>query len=267
VPTEKNPVLWLLDEYAHIGAMRTIEEAVTLKRGMGMRLWFFFQSLEQLRTCFGEHAATVLDNIGTQQYFGLTSYATCEELSKRVGEATIAIRTVNDSASDSYSTGSAKEVGSGNRSSSRAINYSEIARRLLKPEEMLTLPQDTTLIFHANLPVTIGRLVKYFNAPEFRWRRCGRQRGIGLAASLMAVFTLSATLVMADVAEHLPPVPARWMATTFSARHSSPRPLPARRPAVRSKRPIRPTPRAVLRRRRYSPHELPSRSGYLIPIR
>ncbi len=55
-PTEKNPVLWLLDEMAHIGQMRAIEDAVTLMRGMGMRLWFFFQSLDQLKTCFGDKA-------------------------------------------------------------------------------------------------------------------------------------------------------------------------------------------------------------------
>jgi type IV secretion system protein VirD4 len=43
-PTERNPVLWLLDEYAHIGHMRAIEDATTLMRGMGVRLWFIFQS-------------------------------------------------------------------------------------------------------------------------------------------------------------------------------------------------------------------------------
>jgi len=36
-PTEKNPVLWLLDEMAHIGRMQRSKDAVTLKRGMGMR--------------------------------------------------------------------------------------------------------------------------------------------------------------------------------------------------------------------------------------
>ena len=43
VPDESRKVLWLLDEMAHIGSIPAIEEATTLKRGKGMRLWFVFQ--------------------------------------------------------------------------------------------------------------------------------------------------------------------------------------------------------------------------------
>ena len=35
VPTEKNPVLFLVDEAAHIGKMDALENAVTLLRGLG----------------------------------------------------------------------------------------------------------------------------------------------------------------------------------------------------------------------------------------
>lgn len=82
VATEKNPVLFLVDECAHIGRMQALEDAVTLMRGMGIRLWLFFQSLEQLKKCFGENAGTVLDNLATQQYFSINSYETAEAISK-----------------------------------------------------------------------------------------------------------------------------------------------------------------------------------------
>ena len=36
-------------KWRHIGKMRPIEDAVTLMHGMGMRLWFFFQSIDQLQ--------------------------------------------------------------------------------------------------------------------------------------------------------------------------------------------------------------------------
>ena len=71
MPTEKNPVLFLVDEAAHIGKMQALEDAVTLMRGMGIRLWLFFQSIEQLKKCFGDNAGTVLDNLATQQYFSI----------------------------------------------------------------------------------------------------------------------------------------------------------------------------------------------------
>ena len=219
VPTEKNPVLWLLDEMAHIGPMRAIEDAVTLMRGMGMRLWFFFQSLEQLKACFGDHAGTVLDNIGTQQYFGITSYDTAEGLSKRIGDTTISTTSQGGSQTDSRPTGTSPgSPGGGSSSTGSSETTSDIARRLLKPEEILTLPKDVALIFHQNLPVVPARLIRYYNAPEFRRGRSGRQRGLGLAAGLMACLTFSAGFGFLSLAASLPP-PER-------ERPASSRPLP-----------------------------------------
>jgi type IV secretion system protein VirD4 len=198
VPDESRKIFWLLDEFAHIGSMPAIEEAVTLKRGMGVRLWFIFQSLGQLKTCFGDKAPEILDNIGTQQYFGINSYETAEELSKRIGDATIGIASVNDTSGQSHPTGpSANGPQPGSHSSSRSITHSEIARRLLKPEEILTLDKNVCIIFHKNLPVCLGRLVRFFDAKEFArgWfgfgaRGTARPRPLGLAAAIMAALTL-----------------------------------------------------------------------------
>lgn len=192
-PTERNPVLWLLDEMAHIGHMQAIEDATTLMRGMGVRLWFIFQSLGQIKTCFGEKAATVLDNIGTQQYFGINSYETADDISKRIGDATIGITSGNDTSGHSYSTGNHAQPQSGNRSTSQSITRSEIARRLLKPEEVLTLNDNVCLIFHKNLPVCLGRLVKFYEAPEFKRGGTAAPRRLGLAAVIMAVAILFAS--------------------------------------------------------------------------
>ena len=199
-PTEKNPVLWFLDEYAHLGKIEAVEDAVTLKRGMGMRLWFFFQSKEQMKLCFGDKASTISDNIGTQQYFGITSFETADELSKRIGDATIAIETSSSSRSVSNpfgGDGASKQPSS--RSTSHTTNRSEIARRLLKPEEILQL-HDLVLIFHKHLPVIPARLVKWYNSPEFAWGGTGRQGGLGLVGGLVAAVILAASLAFGSVA-------------------------------------------------------------------
>ena len=212
VPTEKNPVLWLLDEMAHLGHMQIIEDAVTLMRGMGMRLWFFFQSQAQLKSCFGNNADTVLDNIGTQQYFGINSFETADAISKRIGDATVAITSINDTTSNSRPVGGGGKDGppAGSRSTSRSVTSSDIARRLMKPEEVLTLPQDLALIFHKNLPVIPARLVKFYDAREFRWGRSGKQGHLGLSAGVMAAVTLAASLLFTTTAASLPPPePAR----------------------------------------------------------
>jgi type IV secretion system protein VirD4 len=220
VPDESRKVYWLLDEFAHIGSMPAIEEAVTLKRGMGIRLWFIFQSLGQLKTCFGDKATEILDNLGTQQYFGINSYETAEELSKRIGDMTLGIESENDTTSHSHPTGpSPNGPQPGNRSTSSSVTRSEIARRLLKPEEILTLDKNACLIFHKNLPVCLGRLVRYFEAPEFRrsWfsfglRGTAKPRRLGLAAALLAGFTLAAstftTLVALMLAGIVTPPPS-----------------------------------------------------------
>ena len=97
-------------------------------RGMGIRLWLFFQSLEQLKKCFGDNAGTVLDNLATQQYFSINSYETAEAMSKRIGDETIVIRTEGDNRGTSTPTGGdGKNPGS--RSSGSNTTLSEIATR------------------------------------------------------------------------------------------------------------------------------------------
>ena len=214
-PTEKNPVLWLLDEYAHLGRIEAVEDAVTLMRGAGMRIWFFLQSRDQLKTCFGDKATAIADNIGTQQYFNITSYDTAEEISKRIGDATITVATGSSSRSTSRPTGG-KNPGeqSGNVSHSSSVNTSEIARRLLKPEEIMQMP-DTMMVFHKHLPVILARPVKWYSASEFRRNRTGRQGGLGLAGGIVAAAALMASLALGSIAASLAnePVPHRSRST------------------------------------------------------
>jgi hypothetical protein len=168
-----------------------------------MRLHFIFQSLEQAKTCFGDKATTILDNINTQVFFGLRSFVTAEEISKRCGDETVRVQTGGSTSGGSTSSGSGANPQSSSSSTSRSVNYSEIARKLLKPEEVLTIDKNICIIFHDNLPVTLGRLVKFFEAAEFskRWiwwgpRGTAAPRRIGLAAALLSAFTLAASCVV-----------------------------------------------------------------------
>jgi type IV secretion system protein VirD4 len=210
VPTERNPVLFLIDEAAHIGKMQALEDAFTLLRGYGIRMWVFFQSLEQLKKCFGDNAGTVLDNIATQQYFSINSYETAEALSRRMGDETVFIRT--DSGNSGVSTptgGDGKSPGS--RSSGTSYNTSEIARRLLKPEEILTLPEQTAIVFHKNHYVILCNKVKYYADRSFRRRGIlfrrfgtGRARGLGLGEMLLAVAALAVACLVTIIVADLP---------------------------------------------------------------
>lgn len=203
VPDDRNRVLFLIDEAAHLGKIQVLEDAVTLMRGMGIRLWFFFQSITQLHTCFGEKASTIIDNIETQQYFGINSFFAADEISKRIGDATISTITRGDT------TGYSRPVPNngqhaGSESTGTSFNTADAGRRLFKPEELILLPDDMALVFHRNLPVIPAKLLRYFEAEEFRGGGTGSQRRLGAAAVLVAVACLVASGFVASVAANLP---------------------------------------------------------------
>jgi type IV secretion system protein VirD4 len=201
--SEKNPVLFLVDEAAHIGKVRALEDAITLMRGMGIRVWLFFQSIEQLQKCFGENASTVLDNLGTQQYFAITSFDTAEILSKRIGETTIRLKTTGDNDGGSRPIG-----GTGQNQRSRnwgsSNSYSEAGRRLLKPEEILMLSDHVGLVFHQNNPVILAQRIRWYSDRAFRRKGVGKSRGVGLGGLLVALLALLFSGVCTAIAVNLP---------------------------------------------------------------
>lgn len=194
VPNEKNPVLFLIDECAHIGHMQVLEDAVTLQRGAGLRVWLFFQSLAQLKKCFGDNADTVSDNLGTQQYYAINSYSTAEELSKRIGDTTVAVRSGGGNKGTSWPVGGGQN-NQGSRNTGTSYNVTETGRRLLKPEEILCLADDVVLIFHKNLAVIPAAKIRYYADKAFRRGGTGRTRGLGLGGMLAACAALFITSI------------------------------------------------------------------------
>ena len=200
---ERNPVLFLLDEVGHIGHIQALEDAVTLLRGYGIRLWFFFQSLGQVTECLGEHAQTFLDNIGTQQFFGINAYDSAEALSKRLGDTTIANESFNSTSGRSRSYGGKDQDGR-NVSTGDGVTISEMGRALARPDEITRCPEDMAWIFHENLPPIRARLLRYYDAPEFRRGGTGRSRRQGFASFLWSLCILILGTLFAAFAIDLP---------------------------------------------------------------
>ena len=174
--------------------MQALEDAVTLQRGAGIRVWLFFQSMAQLKKCFGDNADTVLDNLNSQQYMSINSYATADEISKRMGEATVAVRSGGGSSGSSWPVGASLN-NPRSRNSGSSFNTSEAARRLLKPEEVLCLDEEVVLIFHKNLPVIPARRIRYYRDKAFRRGGTGKSRGLGLGGALAACSALLVTFI------------------------------------------------------------------------
>ena len=148
------PVLYLLDEFAALGPLASIERAMGLMAGYGVQLWPILQDVHQLRATYGQRAGTFLSNAGVLQVFGVNDHDSARLVSDLLGQETIVFQTMAR-ALDSEKTG---------------ISYSQqhTARPLLTPDEVRNLPAQGQLLFLAGQrPIVAGKLA-YYADREFR---------------------------------------------------------------------------------------------------
>jgi type IV secretion system protein VirD4 len=172
-PQEKNKVHFVLDEAASLGHLSQLDDAVDKYRGYGVRLHFIYQSLAQLQRCFpeGQHE-NLLANV-SQIFFGVSDPRTAEYVSTRLGEQTIVVESGGSSTGDSRSyNGHAGQQST--RSTTRNQNWQQQARKLLKPEEVMALPDRTAITFTRGVPPIWTTLTRYF---EDRRRGAAGSRG------------------------------------------------------------------------------------------
>jgi type IV secretion system protein VirD4 len=76
------PTLFLVDESARLGHFPLLEAAVTLCRGYGLRVWTFWQDLQQLRNSFPGSWQTLVNNSAFVQTFGISTKAMADQWSE-----------------------------------------------------------------------------------------------------------------------------------------------------------------------------------------
>jgi type IV secretion system protein VirD4 len=139
----RHRVLFLLDEFAHLGRMQPVLRDVGLAGGYGLSFWLVVQDLSQLRSAYGDAAwPTFLANADVLQAFGTNDWDTAEYLSKMTGEATI--RVASENASRGVSRGGRHAP---QRQQGAALTMAEKGRRLLLPDEVRRLPSAAQLLF------------------------------------------------------------------------------------------------------------------------
>lgn len=153
-------VLWLLDETPSLGRLEILAEALTQFRGYGVRMVMVVQALAQLQQQFpeGQHE-TILANTD-QIFLAIRDYPTAEEVSRRLGEHTVATDNVSENWGGGWSEGHQSESRSGNWGST--WGQSQVGRRLLRPEEVIALGKSTAVVFLQNLPPMLVRTCPYY---------------------------------------------------------------------------------------------------------
>ncbi len=159
----KERVLFLLDEFAHLGRMHPVQRDIGLAGGFGVTFWLIVQDLSQLRSTYGETWPTFLANVDVLQAFGINDWDTAEYLSRMTGEATIHVESEHHSRGVSRGPHAQRQLGAGR-------TRSEQGRRLLLPDEVRRLPRETELLFaKGGAPLLVER-ISYLRDREFAGR-------------------------------------------------------------------------------------------------
>ncbi len=153
-------VLFLLDEFAHLGRMRPVERDIGLVGGLGVTFWLVVQDLSQLRSTYFDTWPTFLANADVLQAFGVNDWDTADYLSKMTGEATVQVESEHHSHGLSRGPRGQHQLGA-----SRTL--SETGRRLLLPDEVRRLAPEAQLLFpKGGEPLFVERL-NYLVDEEF----------------------------------------------------------------------------------------------------
>jgi type IV secretory pathway TraG/TraD family ATPase VirD4 len=138
------PVAFFLDEFAQLGRMAAVEDAIAIVRGYGAAFWIFVQDLSQLRAVYPKWQ-TFLAN-ATQQFFGVADYDTAKYVSDKLGQETVQYQTVSR----------AKEASTSEHFTGRA---------LATPDEILATPFVITFLA-GERPYYLAPL-NYLRDPEY----------------------------------------------------------------------------------------------------
>ena len=85
----KHPVLFIMDEFAVLDHLSSVEKAAGQIAGFGVKLWPILQDLTQLKSIYKDRWETFMGNAGLLQFFGNNDLTTLEYIAKRLGRSTI----------------------------------------------------------------------------------------------------------------------------------------------------------------------------------
>lgn len=161
--TPFHKVVFLLDEFAQLGRMTAIEDAISLVRGFGVALWLFLQDMDQLKI-YPKRGSFVAN--ATSQFFNTRDLETAKYVSDSLGKATIEFETANRGKSGGSNVGGGG--GSFNRGRSSGASQQFTGRELLTPDEVMR--ERRAIVFVAGEPAWLLDRIDYRTDPEYRGR-------------------------------------------------------------------------------------------------
>jgi len=148
-------VTFVLDEFAQLGYMKAIEDAVSLMRGYGLAFWVFLQDLSQLKGVYPRWQTFMANS--AKVFFGTDDYDTAKYVSDSLGQATIEYETQNEGKNSG--SGFSGGGSSMNRGKSAGSSQQFAGRNLLTPDEVMRLgPERPIVLVKGEYPYQLARL-------------------------------------------------------------------------------------------------------------
>ncbi|MGX8784351.1 type IV secretory system conjugative DNA transfer family protein [Legionella pneumophila] len=156
---EPYPLLCLIDEFSSLGRIERLRRSLKLLREYRVRCVLIMQYIAQTYEQYSHDEAKAFTNIKTKIAFATEDIHDAEYVSKLLGTRTVKV-----------SAGSTSTQTQG-YSESKSYNYQAIP--LLRPDEVMRLPEDQTLIMRTgHAPVKAAQMIWYLD-PEMKHWECG----------------------------------------------------------------------------------------------
>lgn len=148
--------LLLMDEFAALGSVRTIQEGASYVAGYGLRLMIIVQSPAQIEAVYGrENARTFFTNFACRAIFTPRDQTEAEEYSRILGNETVQAKSVSRSSG---------------KGTSRSQSISDQKRALMYESEIKLMPMDKCILdMTATRPIYADK-IRYYDDPAFKER-------------------------------------------------------------------------------------------------
>ncbi len=124
-----SPPLFIMDEFAQLGHLQSIQDALGVLAGFGVQLWPILQDLNQLHTHYKDAWQSFIGQVGALTAFAPKDMFTAEHLAKLCGQKTEIIQTENERAD---------QAGHGR-------SWGPQGLPLFRPEDLMRMPRGQML--------------------------------------------------------------------------------------------------------------------------
>lgn len=151
----KNRILFLIDEFATLGTIQTIETMMGILNGYGMSFFLICQSKTQIDKLYGEKNP-MLDHCKYVVTYAMNDLPSAEYFSKMAGIEGI-------EKSSTSSSGNRFDLGMNNLNVSNDVTQ----RNLINADEVQHLPPEYALLFAQGSPATLIKKLAYYSDKRF----------------------------------------------------------------------------------------------------